>query len=257
MRASAMHMEQLHRGWPSNRCFWSSGNQQSDQVMHGGACVLQNSGKRDGQVPAYRCGATLCIPAFSISSIFSGISSSQISFYYRPSIDYFRPAMEPAERPGHAWWCVCSPKLREEGRPGASIPLRGRFPLQQRRSSPLLSAFPPFRSLPYSLAFPLARFLSIMVMHGGACVLQNSGKRDGQVPAYRCGEGSQDKGGFTTTLCIPAFSISSIFSGISSSQISFYYRPSIDYAWWCVCSPKLREEGRPGASIPLRGRFPR
>ncbi|KAJ6180826.1 hypothetical protein N7519_011287 [Penicillium mononematosum] len=30
--------------------------------------------------------------------------------------------------------------------------------LQQRRSSPLLSAFPPFRSLPYSLAFPLARF---------------------------------------------------------------------------------------------------
>jgi RNA recognition motif-containing protein len=23
MRASAMHMEQLHRGWPSNRCFWS------------------------------------------------------------------------------------------------------------------------------------------------------------------------------------------------------------------------------------------
>jgi hypothetical protein len=36
---------------------------------------------------------SLCIPAFSISSIFSGISFSQISFYYRPSIDYFRPAM--------------------------------------------------------------------------------------------------------------------------------------------------------------------
>lgn len=36
---------------------------------------------------------SLCIPAFSISSIFSGIRFFQISFYYRPSINYFRPAM--------------------------------------------------------------------------------------------------------------------------------------------------------------------
>lgn len=34
--------------------------------------------------------------------------------------------------------------------------------LQQHRISQPLAAFPPFRSLPYSLGFPLTRFLSII-----------------------------------------------------------------------------------------------
>lgn len=33
------------------------------------------------------------------------------------------------------------------------------------------------------------------IMQGGACALQSSGKRDSQVVAYRCGEGSQGKVG--------------------------------------------------------------
>lgn len=74
-------------GFSASRLFYFAVHLLSDRVSFVGLHVT----RFPAAAPQFT--TTLCIPAFSISSIFSGISSSQISFYYRPSIDYFRPAM--------------------------------------------------------------------------------------------------------------------------------------------------------------------